>query len=140
MSAMGALAYSRDGRRARVLLLFQPGAVRAPAILRFLRHLRRHVRGRVVLLWDSVQPHRAAVVCEWIARNESWLSVERLPAYAPDLNPVEGMWNWLKGTSLVNVCEDTLGPVVCRARRGARRLRHRDSVLNGFLTKAGLSL
>jgi hypothetical protein len=56
MSAMGALAYSLDGRRSRVLLLFQPGAVRAEAILRFLRHLRRHVRGRVVLLWDSVHP------------------------------------------------------------------------------------
>jgi len=140
MSAMGALAYSRDGRRARVLLLFQPGAVRAEAILRFLRHLRRHVRGRVVLLWDSVQPHRAAVVRDWIDRNHSWLSVERLPAYAPELNPVEGMWNWLKGTGLANVCEDDLGPLVRRARSAAERLRHKDAVLRGFLAKAGLSL
>jgi transposase len=140
MSAMGAVAYSRDGGSARVLLLFQPGAVRAAAILRFLRHLRRHVHGRVVLLWDSVQPHRAAAVRDWIARNESWLQVERLPAYAPDLNPVEGMWNWLKGTGLANVCEDNLGPVVRRARRAAERLRHKDAVLEGFLAKAGLSL
>jgi transposase len=140
MSAMGALAYSRDGRRARVLLQFQPGSVRAPAILRFLRHLRRHVRGRVVLLWDGVQPHRAAVVRQWIARNDTWLTVERLPTYAPDLNPVEGMWNWLKGTGLANVCEDNLGPLVRRARRAAGRLRHKDAVLSGFLAKAGLSL
>jgi transposase len=140
MSAMGALAYSRDGRRARVLLQFQPGSVRAPAILRFLRHLRRHVRGRVVLLWDGVQPHRAAVVRQWIARNDTWLTVERLPAYAPDLNPVEGMWNWLKSTGLANVCEDNLGPLVRRARRAAGRLRHKDTVLSGFLAKAGLSL
>jgi len=137
---MGALAYSRDGRRARVLLQFQPGSVRAPAILRFLRHLRRHVHGRVVLLWDGVQPHRAAVVRQWIARNDSWLTVERLPPHAPDLNPVEGMWNWLKGTGLANVCEDTLGPVVRRARLAAQRLRHKDAVLSGFLAKAGLSL
>jgi transposase len=140
MSAMGALAYSRDGRGARVLLLFQPGAVRAEAILRFLRHLRRHVRGRAVLIWDSVQPHRAAVVREWIARNESWLTVERLPAYAPDLNPVEGMWSWIKGTGLANVCEENLGPLVRRARRATQRLRHKDAVLHGFLAKAGLSL
>lgn len=137
---MGALAYSRDGRRARVLLQFQPGAVRAPAILRFLRHVRRHVRGRVVLLWDGVQPHRAAVVREWIARNDSWLTIQRLPPYAPDLNPVEAMWSWLKGTALANVCEDTLGPVVRRTRLGAERLRHKDAVLSGFLAKAGLSL
>jgi len=137
---MGALAYSRDGRRARVFLQFQPGAVRAPAILRFLKHLRRHVRGRVVLLWDGVQPHRAAVVRDWIERNRRWLTVERLPVYAPDLNPVEGMWGWLKGTALANVCEDTLGPLVRRARCATNRLRTKDSVLRGFLAKAGLSL
>ena len=140
MSAMGALAYSRDGRRARVLLKFQPGAVRTQAILRFLRHLRRHVRGRVVLLWDGVQPHRSVAVRDWVDRNSGWLTVERLPAYAPDLNPVEGMWAWLKGTGLANVCEDTLGPVVRRARSAAERLRHKDTVLHGFLSKAGLSL
>jgi len=140
MSAMGALAFSRDGGRARVFLLFQPGAVRAPAILRFLRHLRRHVRGRVVLFWDGVQPHRAAAVREWIEQNSSWLTVERLPAYAPDLNPVEGMWGWVKGTGLANVCEDTLGPLVRRARYAAKRLRDKDTVIHGFLAKAGLSL
>jgi transposase len=140
MSAMGALAYSKDGRRARVLLQFQPGAVRTAAILRFLRHLRRHVHGRVVLLWDGVQPHRAAAVRDWITQNESWLTVERLPAYAPDLNPVEAMWAWLKGTALANVCEDTLGPVVRRARSAAANLRRKDLVIHGFLAKAGLSL
>jgi transposase len=140
MSAMGALAYSRNGRRKRVLLLFQPGAVRAPAILRFLRHLRRHVRGHVVLLWDRVQPHRAAAVRDWITQNRRWLEVEWLPAYAPDLNPVEGMWSWLKGTSLANVCEDNLGPLVRRTRHAAGRLRRNDAVLDGFLAKAGLSL
>lgn len=140
MSAIGALAYTRDGRRARVLLQFQPGAVRTPAILRFLQHLRRHVRGRVILLWDGVQPHRAAAVRDWIARNGSWLTVERLPPYAPDLNPVEGMWAWLKGTALANVCEDTLGPVVRRARGAVRRLRHKPAVMQAFLAKAGLSL
>jgi transposase len=140
MSAMGALAYSRDGRKARVFLHFQPGAVRAPHVLRFLRHLRRHVRGRVVLLWDGVRPHRAAAVRDWIARNKRWLTVERLPAYAPDLNPVEGMWAWTKGTGLANVCEDTLAPVVSRARSAVKRLRHKDAVIHGFLAKAGLSL
>jgi hypothetical protein len=50
------------------------------------------------------------------------------------------MWNWLKGTGLANVCEDELGPLVRRARCPAERLRHHDSVLSGFLAKAGLSL
>jgi transposase len=32
-----------------------------------------------------------------------WLVVERLPAYAPELNPVEGLWSWLKGSQLANL-------------------------------------
>jgi len=87
MSAMGALAYSRHGGRARVFLLFQPGAVRAPAILRFLRHLRRHVRGRVVLFWDGVQPHRAAAVRDWIEQNSTWLTVETPSRVCPRPQP-----------------------------------------------------
>ncbi len=50
------------------------------------------------------------------------------------------MCSWLKGTALANVCEDELGPVVRRARRGAARLRRRPQLLQAFLAKAGLSL
>jgi transposase len=141
MSAIGALAYSRRrSRRARVLLLFQRGPVRTPGVLRFLRHLRRHTHGRVLLLWDGLQAHRAAQVRDWVGRNQAWLEVERLPAYAPELNPVEGLWGWLKGTCLANVCADGLGPIVHRVRCGARRARRRPALLHGFLAKAGLSL
>ena len=69
-----------------------------------------------------------------------WLTVTKLPAYAPDLNPVEAMWSWLKGTSLSNVCEDNLGPLVRRARLAANRLRHNEALVGAFLAKAGLSL
>jgi transposase len=140
MSAIGALAYSRRSGRGRVLLLFQPGAVRTPGVLRFLRHLRRHTHGRAVLLWDGLQAHRAAAVKEWLAQNSDWLEAERLPAYAPELNPVEGLWGWLKGNCLANVCTDTLGPLVHRVRCGARRVRRRPELLQGFLAQAGLSL
>lgn len=140
MSAIGALAYHQQTSRARLLLLFQRGAVRTAGVLRFLRHLRRHVHGRVVLCWDGLKAHHSAEVRTWIDKQHSWLTVERLPAYAPELNPVEGLWAWLKGTCLANVCLDELGPLVARVRNGARRIRHRDDLLRSFLAKAGLSL
>lgn len=140
MSAIGAVAYTRRPRKARVFLLFQPGPVRTPGVLRFLRHLRRHLRGTVILLWDGLRCHRAAAVRHFIAENERWLQVETLPPYAPELNAVEGLWSWLKGTSLANVCESDLYPLVARARNGAKRLRHKQEVLHGFLGQAGLSL
>lgn len=140
MSAIGALAYRRITGDARVLLLFQHGAVKTAGVLRFLRHLRRHTRGSVLLLWDGLQAHRSAPVSDWIRENCDWLRVERLPAYAPELNPVEGMWGWLKGSRLANVCGDALEPLVKRIRNGAQRARRRPLLLRGFLAKAGLSL
>jgi transposase len=139
MSAMGALVFQRSCRD-RLLLLFQPGAVRAPGVLRFLSHLKRHTRGPVLLLWDGLQAHRAASVTAWLDANRDWLHVERLPAYAPELNPVEGFWAWLKTTCLANVCTDDLQPLLHLARNGSRRGRRRPALLRSFLHKAGLSL
>ncbi len=140
MSAIGALAYRRGSKKARVLLLFHRGAVGTEGILRFLHHLRRHTRGRALLLWDGLGAHHSPPVREWLTRNSRWLTTERLPAYAPELNPVEGLWGWIKGTCLANVCTDTLDPLVDRVRAGTRLVRRRSDLLQSFLAKAGLSL
>jgi len=138
MSAIGATVYGP--RRSNLLLLFQPGPVRGPGVLRFLKHLRRHTKGRVLLLWNGLQAHRAAIVKEWLAANRDWLAVEQLPAYAPELNPVEGLWAWLKSNCLANVCTDDLTPLVRRVRNGSHRLRRRPDVIEAFLGQAGLFL
>lgn len=140
MSAIGALAYHQPSGRARLFLLFQKGAIRSAGVLRFLRHLRRHVPGPVVLIWDGLKAHHSAETRTWTAQQQSWLTLERLPAYAPELNPVEGLWAWLKGTCIANVCLDTLEPLVARVRNGARRASRRQTLLHAFLAKAGLSL
>ena len=138
MSAIGALAYRRDGR-SRVLMRFHRGEVRTPQVLAFLRHLLRHLRGEIVLIWDGLQAHRAKQVREFVERQPR-LQVVRLPPYAPELNPVEGLWGWIKGTCLANVCEDTLEPVVAHVRRGVRRLRRRDDLPWAFLSRTGIFL
>lgn len=137
-SAIGALVYPLDGRPARVLSRIHISTVRTPQIVGFLDHLHRHVKGRVLVVWDGLAAHRAAAVREWLAEHPRFSAV-RLPAYAPELNPVEGLWAWLKGTQLANVCAGLLGPVLERARRGFKRARRRPSLLLGFLHKAGLS-
>ena len=139
MSAIGALAYRRKGGRARVLMRFKRGEVRGEDIVSYLRHLCRHIRGPIVLVWDRLQAHRSKLVREWLDHQRR-VRIEWLPAYAPELNPVEGLWAWSKGTLLANVCEQELDPVVARVRRGVRRLRRRERLLWGFLAKTGLSL
>lgn len=69
----------------------------------------------------------------------SWLTVHRLPAYAPELNPVEGVWAWFKGTVAANLCPDGFEPLRPQIRCGCRRLHYRPDLLQGFVHKAGLS-
>src|SRR3989304_5958326 len=60
--------------------------------LRFLQALRRHVPHGFTLIWDRHRPHRATCVTTWLAKYPR-IVVEWLPAYAPDLNPVEPVWS-----------------------------------------------
>jgi transposase len=117
-----------------------PGAIRSPQVVRFLKHLRRHIRGRVVLLWDGLHAHRSLETRAYVESQRAWLTVHRLPAYAPELNPVEGMWAWCKGTVAANLCPESLAPVRRQLRRGRRCLGRHPDRLCGFLHKAGLSI
>lgn len=136
---IGALAYRVGSpQRSRVFLMMHLGAVRSPQIVRFLRHLRRHIRGPILLLWDGLHAHRSLETQAYIRSQSSWLTVHRLPAYAPDLNPVEAMWSWFKGTVAANLCPERLEPVRQQLRLGRRRLGRDAERLQGFLHKAGL--
>lgn len=136
---IGALAYRADGSRSKILLQFKKGAVLAPDFVRFLEHLARHLRGNVLVIWDRLNGHRSLLVRNWSDANPRFEFVH-LPAYAPELNPVEALWSWLKGTCLANCSHDDLGPLTNAMRRGVHRARHRKGLLCAFLRKADLHL
>ena len=137
MSAIGALAYRADGSRSRLFLRLKRGPVLAEDFVRFLEHLSRHLSGRVIVIWDRLNGHRSVLVRTWTDDHERF-EVHFLPAYAPELNPVEALWSWLKGTCLANASHDDLEPLKREVRRGARRARRRRTLLDGFRHKAGL--
>jgi transposase len=58
--------------------------------------------GNIVLIWDNLNVHLRAELRAFIAA-QAWLEVSQLPSYAPDLNPVEGIWSVLKRGPLANV-------------------------------------
>ena len=140
ISVVGAVAYRRDGRRARLLMMLHEGATSSEESQAFLKHLRRHVRGKVLLIWDGAGFHHSGWLKTWIKSQSHWLTVKRLPAYAPELNPVEGVWAWIKGSQLPNFCPDSIDPVLDRIGQAARSLQSRPTLLMAFLKKSGLSL
>jgi len=111
-----------------------PGAIRAPQVIDFLGHLLRHLPGKLLVVWDGLSQHRARLVTEFIRAQRDRLAIARLPAYAPELNPVEYIWGYWKHHELPNFCpRDSY-----HARRALRRMRRRPPLVMAFWQQADL--
>jgi putative transposase len=141
MSLGAAVLYRWDGRHARLFFQMKHGSYDSAALMNLLQALRRELRGqRVILVWDGLPAHRSCVMQAYLREQRHWLREERLPGYAPELNPVESLWQNIKGQELANFCANNLGTAAARCRHGVRRVRHHASLLFSFLHHAGLSL
>jgi hypothetical protein len=92
--------------------------------------------------WDGLPAHRSNKMRAFIASQRHWLVVERLPGYAPELNPVEALWGNLKGKGgeLAYLAGDTLEEVIGAARQGIERVRQTPHLPYSFLRHSGLDL
>lgn len=141
MSISAALAYRWDGKRARLYFQMKPDSYDGTSLIGFLKDLKKHFRGRpVILIWDGLPAHRGREMQEFLAAQQDWLYVARLPGYAPDLNPVEDLWGNLKGNELANQSADNLGEVGRAVEMGMARVKQNGQLLFGFLKHTGLSV
>ena len=138
LSAIGLVLTTPSASRLRWLWAFHRGSIRSAHIVRFLQALRRHRRKKVLLLWDRLPAHRSRIVQRALERHRTWLILEWLPPYAPELNPVEPLWDYIDDTTLANTPMDDLGRLRCRARTAMRRLQRKPSTSRGFLKHTGL--
>jgi DDE superfamily endonuclease len=95
--------------------------------------------GVVVLVWDNLNVHLGPELRAFIAA-QAWLRVFRLPAYAPDLNPVEGIWPVLKRGVLANLAVASYGHLVQVIRHGLKKIQYQPGLLEGCLAGTGLTL
>jgi transposase len=124
--------------KGRLLLQMQEQAFRGPAVVRFLQHLLRQIPGKLLVIWDGAPIHRAQVVKEFLAAGAAErLHLEPLPGYAPELNPAEGLWHYLKHVELRNVCCDDLPELRLELGLAVKRLRHKRHVLDGCMAQCG---
>jgi transposase len=140
-SMAAALGYHPDATKARLCFHLQPDSYDTDSLIGVLEQLKGFYAGqRVVLLWDGLSAHWSYKMRAHLDKQRDWLTVERLPAYAPELNPVEYLWASLKGTELANFTGDTVAEVADQARHGIQRVCDSDSLVLGFLAHTGLSL
>ena len=140
MSISAALAYRWDGKRSRLFFQTRPGSYDSESLIAFLKDLRPHFRGKkAILVWDGLPAHKSRIMSAYLRAQRPWLHVERLPGYAPHLNPVETLWGNVKGQELANRCADDLAEIATALRSGMGRVRRSGDLPFAFLRHAGLS-
>jgi transposase len=118
---------------------YQEWVLNSADVVAFLEHLLREVAGRLVIIWDGAPIHRSHVIQEFLANGAAErLRVERLPAYAPELNPGEGLWAHLKGVELRNVCCFTIHYLRHELRDAVKRVRRKPRIIKGCFAGAKL--
>jgi transposase len=133
VSVIGALSISPRRRRLGWYLHFHPDqAVRQEQVLAFLRDLLRHFRGWVIIVWDRLNAHRAKRLRAYV-HGRGRVLLEYLPPYAPELNPNEYGWGYLKGHPLANYCPDNLDDLQQAVREAADTVASKQNLLRSFV-------
>jgi transposase len=117
----------------------QDCALNSDDVVAFLEHLLREVPGQMVVIWDGAPIHRSRIIKEFLATGAAQrLHLERLPAYAPELNPGEGLWQQLKGVELRNLCCFNIPHLTHELRAAVKRVRHKPRLIQSFFRGAKL--
>ena len=104
------------------------GSIAKEQVVAFLQALLAHLRQPLLILWDNLQANRSRLVRDYVATTGGRIKLNFLPGNAPDLNPVEFLWAWLKRHGLANFCPDDFTELR-HAARGKLKSAHRRSAI-----------
>jgi transposase len=117
---------------------FYPGAIKSPQVMEFLHHLQRQLPGKLLVIWDGAMIHRSRAVQDYLQSLKGQIYAAALPAYAPELNPVEYVWGHFKQHCLPNFTARDLAHLSAFGRRQLRKLRRRPKLITAFWKQAEL--
>ena len=100
---------------------------------------RQRPGGNIVLVWDNLSVHTCADLRAFTS-GQPWLRVFQLPAYTPDLNPVEGIWSVLMRGVLANLAVASFAHLVQVIRHGLKKIQYQPDLMEGCLAGTGLAL
>jgi transposase len=100
-----------------------PGTIKTPQVIEFLQALRRQIRQPLLIVWDRLPAHRSVAVRRYVESSQGRLVTEFLPAYAPELNPVEYLWAYWKQHELANVCPKEYWQLGAHARLALKSMK-----------------
>lgn len=116
----------------------QGRAISSDDVVVFLQHLLRHIAGKILVLWDGSPIHRAKKTQAFLANGAAARNhLERLPSYAPELNPDKGIWRYPKRVELRNLACRDLSHLRAELRKATQRLRKKPDIIKGCIRQPG---
>jgi transposase len=127
--------------RGQLFTLTRRRPLRSVESIAFLGHVQRMVGRKLLVMWDGSPIHRSHEIKSFLANGGApFVQLEKLPAYAPDLNPDEGVWQHLKHVEMRNLCCSDLHHLSVELKLAVKRLRRRPSLIQSFFDGAGLCI
>ncbi len=131
-------AITPDGR---LVVHEQREAICGRDVVAFLRQVLRCIPGKLLVLWDGASIHRNQDVRDFLAAGGARrLHLEHLPAYAPEANPDEGIWQYLKRVELRNRCCQDMEELRWEFHLAVRRLRRKPEVIRACFRQCGFAV
>jgi len=140
LSVVSALTVAPQRRRLGLYWRSQRCNIRGEDLVSFLREVLRHLRRRIILIWDRWSVHKGPGARQYLERQADRIQVEWLPGYAPDLNPDEHVWGHTKHGVLANFCPDDLDELEAQVDLAMSNKAKEPSLLHSFFKLAGLQL
>lgn len=141
ISVIGAISIRREDQSFRFHYRLSPDNAnfRGPTVVEFVDEIHHRLHGDMTLIWDEISIHWGTVVKEFLRANPS-IEAVGFPPYAPELNPVDMVWSYVKYGRLANYCPYDLNELRITLTAEFTRLKSKQKLLRSFLAHTGLSL
>lgn len=133
ITAIGAVSVRYTGKNSSLTFrLLQNQNANSQVFVQFLNQLLQNIDGHVIVIWDRLVAHRSKIVTAWLEK-QTRIETEFFPPYAPELNPVEYMWSYLKMNGLANFAATHLDELYHQAKFSLRGIRKDRDIVDSFI-------
>lgn len=122
------------GLEGELYLMVQAHSYKGPDVVKFLKQLLEQIPGKLLIIWDGAPIHRCQAIKDYLASGAAArIHLEALPPYAPELNPDEGVWRYLKRVELKNVSCQSLSHLLGEFWMAVERLLNKPDILRACI-------
>ena len=122
----------------RLFLKTYTHSITSREVVAFLKQLQRLIPGLLLIIWDGSPTHRSKLIKDYLSDGAAKrIHFEQLPGYAPELNPTEWVWSYLKVADLPNIACDLLPELDALMQKAKKRLQSKPDLIQAFIRDAG---